>query len=375
MNMRTYEKLFQDRDYPVLITTQQNIFYTVGFSTTARRPSQIGYNCVLLAPDGAWFFFPAGWQPLVQEQLYAEPVTLVPYQGSVEQMAERIVQRLGNAKCLGFEQDGMELNLYLTLRRLLKETGRSLCWTDVSTHLQRARLIKSPEEIQALRDSAQVAKEAMEYAKSLVRPGLRERDVVAELEYFMRRLGSEGVPFTMKALAGENALRTINLPGDYRIQEGDVVLLDFGAVVNHYASDWTRTFAVGYAGEEQRELYQLVWHIERACIQMIRPGVRFQQLMDQAMKVIHGHPYARWFNPYLGHSIGINSQEWPAIVPGAEDVLRENMVVTIEPGVYVPGVGGVRIEDEVLVTANGYEILTGLRDEEFVIGGAGYGEE
>ena len=179
----------------------------------------------------------------------------------------------------------------------------------------------------------------------------------------------------MKALAGENALRTINLPGDYRIQEGDVVLLDFGAVVNHYASDWTRSFAVGYAGEEQRELYQLVWHIERACIQMIRPGVRFQQLMDQAMKVIHGHPYARWFNPYLGHSIGINSQEWPAIVPGAEDVLRENMVVTIEPGVYVPGVGGVRIEDEVLVTANGYEILTGLRDEEFVIGGAGYGEE
>lgn len=152
MNMRTYEKLFQDRDYPVLITTQQNIFYTVGFSTTARRPSQIGYNCVLLAPDGAWFFFPAGWQPLVQEQLYAEPVTLVPYQGSVEQMAERIVQRLGNAKCLGFEQDGMELNLYLTLRRLLKETGRSLCWTDVSTHLQRARLIKSPEEIQALRE-------------------------------------------------------------------------------------------------------------------------------------------------------------------------------------------------------------------------------
>ena len=91
MNMRTYEKLFQDRDYPVLITTQQNIFYTVGFSTTARRPSQIGYNCVLLAPDGAWFFFPAGWQPLVQEQLYAEPVTLVPYQGSVEQMAEMAV--------------------------------------------------------------------------------------------------------------------------------------------------------------------------------------------------------------------------------------------------------------------------------------------
>jgi len=137
--------------------------------------------------------------------------------------------------------------------------------------------------------------------------------------------------------------------------------------VDHYASDWTRSFAVGAAGPEQQELYELVWRIERACIGLIRPGVGLQQLMEQAMKVIHGHPYARWFNPYLGHSIGLNSQEWPAIVPGAGEVLQENMVITIEPGVYVPGVGGVRIEDEVLVTACGHEILTGLREETFVI--------
>lgn len=367
MNMRTYGELFQGRDYPVLITTQQNIYYTVGFSTTARRPAQIGYNCALLTPEKTWFFFPAGWQPLVREQLCAQPVDLVPYEGTVEQLAMKIAKQLDGALCLGFEQDGMELNLYLTLQRILEEAGKTVRWVDISTHLQRARLIKSPVEIEALRASARVASEAMEYAKGMIRPGMRELDVVADLEYFMRRQGSEGVPFTMKALAGDNGLRTINLPGEYCIQEGDIILLDFGAVVDHYASDWTRSFAVGAAGPEQQELYELVWRIERACIGLIRPGVGLQQLMEQAMKVIHGHPYARWFNPYLGHSIGLNSQEWPAIVPGAGEVLQENMVITIEPGVYVPGVGGVRIEDEVLVTACGHEILTGLREETFVI--------
>lgn len=375
MNMRTYRELFQDRDCPVLITTQQNICYTVGFSTTARRPAQIGLNCALLTPGEAWFFYPAGWQPLVREQLCTEPVALVPYEGTVEQLAEKINERLGGALCLGFEQDGMELNLYLTLQRVFEQAQKAVRWVDISTCPQRARLIKSPAEIQALRASARVARAAMEYAKEMIRPGLRELDVVADLEYFMRRQGSEGVPFTMKALAGDNALRTINLPGEYRIQEGDIILLDFGAVVDHYASDWTRSFAVGSAGEDQLELYRLVWRIERACIELIRPGLGLQQLMEQAMKVIHGHPYARWFNPYLGHSIGLNSQEWPAIVPGAEEVLQEHMVITIEPGVYVPGVGGVRIEDEVLVTADGYEILTGLQEETFVIAGSGRGEE
>lgn len=367
MSKREYGQLFGERDYPVLLTSPQNVFYTVGFHTTARRPAQIGCNCVLMKPEGTYFFFPAGWLPLVQEQVDFERIEPVPYHGGIKELAERIAGVLGDAKSLGYEQDGMELSLYLALRQAWRQGAEG--WRDVSSCLQRARLVKSQEEIFALRASAEVARAAMEHAKRLISPGISEMDLVAELEYFMRKRGSEGVPFTMKALAGENAARTINLPGNYRVQKGDMVLLDFGAVVCGYASDWTRTFAVEDCGEKQQELYQLVWKVERSCIERIRPGVTFQDLMDQAMETLYGHPFAKWFNPYLGHSIGINSQEWPTIIPGAEEVLKENMVITIEPGIYIPGLGGLRIEDMVLVTADGPEILTGLEKEEFVLTG------
>lgn len=374
MKGKTYTELFKDQNGPVLITTPQNIFYTIGFYTTARRPAQIGYNCVLMTPEDTWFFYPAGWQPLVLEQIDTHTIHSFPYQGKLEQLAEQIVGQLEGERQLGFERDGMELNLYLALQERLKRTRGPVVWFDVSSCLQKARLIKTPGEIEALRKSALVARAAMEYAKTVICPGMRELDVVAELEFFMRKNGSEGVPFTMKALSGENAIRTVNIPGNDRIREGDIVLLDFGATVENYASDWSRSFSVGKVDERQQELYRLVWQIERSCIEMIRPGVALQELLDQAMSVIQGHPYARWFNPYLGHSIGINSQEWPAIVPGAEEVIKENMVITIEPGIYVPGLGGVRIEDEIWVTASGHEILTGLQNEEFLISGGKNGE-
>lgn len=369
MKKKTYSQLFPNSDYPVLITSEQNIFYTIGFSTTARRPAQIGINCVLMTPRKTCFYFPANWLPQVSRQVDDNSVQLKPYRGDIENLAEMITEQLKDQAMLGYERDGMELNFYLAVKDKVQQHQKELRWVNCSDTFKKLRMIKDHDEIDALRASANLAKVSMEYAKTIIKPGKRELDVVAELEYYMRRHGSTGVPFTMKVLAGENAVQTINVPGDQVIHAGDVVLLDFGATVQNYASDWTRSFAVGYAGTAQQELYNLVWKIERECIKMIRPGVVYQELMERAMEVIHGHPYARWFNPYLGHSIGITSQEWPPIIPGSEVVLKENMVITIEPGVYIPGIGGVRIEDEILVTGEGYEVLTGLQEEGFVLEG------
>ncbi len=360
----------------MLISTQENIYYAIGFSTAARRPAQIGLNAVLMSREGAWFVFPEAWAPLVAGQVDGEEVSLVPYtkedKGPAEAIA-RLLWDLGEGyhrDCveLGFERGGLELSLYLDLEECLGKRGKAVAWQDVTPLFCQARLVKSEEEVLALKQSAAVAREAMEYAKTILHPGKTELDLVAELEYFMRRKGSEGVPFTMKALAGENAARTINLPGRRRIRRGDVVLLDFGAVAGHYASDWTRSFAVGEASPRLTELYRLVWQIERECIARVRPGVNLKDLMECAGDMLKGHPLKPFFNPYLGHSIGLNSQEWPSIVPGADMELQENMVITIEPGIYVPGLGGVRIEDEVWVTADGHEILTGLSEEGFVAG-------
>lgn len=359
---KTYQELFSGQCNAVLVTTPENIYYTTGFFTTARRPAQIGLQCVVMTPGHTCFLFPAPWKPLVEEQVDAAETELVPCQGK-QQLMDQICQRIGAADTVGFERGGMELDLYLSIEERLAAETRKVMWQDVTPDFWQARLRKHPEEIAALRASARVAKAAMEYAKTLLVPGVTEQEVVAELEYFMRKSGSDGVPFTMKVLAGEHAARTVNLPGNRAIQEKDIVLLDFGATVEHYASDWTRSFVVGRASAQQQELYDLVWKVERTCIEKIRPGVSMAELMDCAWKVLEGHPLARWFNPYLGHSIGINSQEYPAIVAGEQTVLQENMVITIEPGIYVPGMGGIRIEDEVLVTADGHEILTGLEQE------------
>ncbi len=372
MKRKTYEELFPGLCCPVLISSPENIFYTIGFSTTARRPAQIGWNAVIMTKAGTWFIFPRAWEPLVKEQIDETQIHLVSYDKKPGEPSETTACLLdslaGNCSgCLGIERDKLELDLYLSLQEKLRFFGKSREWTDISPSLLKARMIKSREEICALRISAQLAREAMEYAKTILCPGKREREIVAALEYFMRCRGSEGVPFTMKVLSGENSTRTVNLPGERRLKPGEVVLLDFGSVVNHYASDWTRSFALGEASPALTELYRLVWKIERECIRLIRPGTNFRDLLACAENILKGHPLEKWFNPYLGHSIGINSQEWPDIVPGADIALQQNMVITIEPGIYVPGLGGVRIEDEVLVTADGGEILTGLEQEGFIL--------
>jgi Xaa-Pro dipeptidase len=356
-------ELFSDVSGPILITSEQNIFYVTGFATEARRPTQIGLTCAILTDEALLLLCPENWVDIVKTQVETTTVCVVGYKGAAPELAAAIEKYLGSARILGFEKDGMELSLYLALMERYKEAK----WQDVSPALKRARLVKKPEEIMALRQSAKLASAAMEHAKTLLKPGKEEYQVVAELEYFMRKNGSQGVPFTMKVLAGDNAIKTINLPGKNQIVEGDIVLLDFGAIVQNYASDWARSFAIGKASAQQQELYDLVWKIERSCIEMIRPGVKLASLMDKAMEIAQESRFAQYFNSYLGHSIGISSQEWPFIVPGVEGTLEENMVITIEPGVYVPGVGGVRIEDEILVTNTGHEILTGLQKEEFVL--------
>lgn len=309
--MKGLEEIFPGEQGPVLLTSPQAIFYTTGFYTTARRPNQIGNQCVLMDEQFTLFFCPRNWGDVIRPQLDSQ-ITLIPCDPSPAALAEAVCRALPRKpERLGLEEETIILPLYLALREQLPETS---LW-DVTSRLYRARMKKTPAEIAGLRRSANLAKEAMEHACDILRPGVAELDVVAELEYFMRKNGSEGTPFTMKVLSGDNALRTINLPGTRKLAQGEIVLLDFGTTVGNYASDWTRSFMLGQPTREQQALYELVWRIERTCINRIRPGISLQSLMDTAFDVLRGHPFETWFNPYLGHSIGIDSVERPAIGP------------------------------------------------------------
>lgn len=358
--IKTYGEIFPRWERPVLLATPQNICYATGFYTTARRPEQIGYTCALLTRGKTVVFCPQNWAGDLRREI-GDAVEVCPYQGGAEALALQAASRLGEAEEIGLDMTGTELELYLALAAALPAAR----WVDVTGPMQRARLIKTPAEVAALRASAEVAKAAMECAKQLLRPGKTEWQVVAELEYEMRRRGSDGTPFTMKVLTGEHAVQTWNVPDDRPLRRGEIVLLDFGATVQHYASDWTRSFVLGQPTPEQQALYDLVWQVERACLAAARPGATAALLMQTAYKTLEGQRFAPYFNPYLGHSIGLKSQEWPPLRSGTDLVLEENMVLTIEPGIYVPGVGGVRIEDEILIRADGAECLTGLQEEGF----------
>lgn len=367
MEQDMYRKVISRLEGPAVIGSPEAICYTTGFYTTARRPGQIGRMYGVITEAGVTLVSPANWAEEVMRQTAGNPwVRVIPCDPSPKNIGRHLINALreaGNGSKIGIELSGMDI----LAMKALEEGFPEAVIEDITADLNRARMIKTPQEIQALKKPAALASKAMEYAKTLVRPGIREFEMAAELEYFMRRGGSDGTPFTMKALSGPNTAVTINIPGQRAVREGDLVLFDFGAVVDHYASDWTRTFVCGKASREQKELYQLVRTIEQECIRMIKPGLPIQSLMDKAFETASSHPFGRWFKPYLGHSIGLSSQEWPALEPKAFDCLEENMVITIEPGIYIPEMGGIRMEDEVLVTREGYQILTGLENEIFEI--------
>ncbi len=343
----------------VLLSGEASIYYFTGFYTTAMRPKQIGSTAVILGDGVKKFVIPQKWQFQIQEQNLEDTGELICYANTTEAYKECLKKILGQMDHHQIWIEYNELDIY-SYQMLVDMGGEIL---DITEELAKLRLIKSKEEIQKLRQSAKIATAAMEYAKNILSPGIKELEAVAEIEYYMRKRGSDGVPFTMKLLSGKQSSLVTRVPGNKLIEEGDLVLLDFGAKINGYSSDWTRTFCIGEADKEKQELYDFVWCIQRECIAMIKPGLPMSRLVKKAFEIAEKHPYGKFLNPHLGHSVGITSHEWPVIEPGVKEIFQKNMVITIEPGVYLPGLGGVRIEDEILVTEYGYELLTGLKEE------------
>lgn len=354
--MKDFGLFKNDCEGTVLLTGEANIFYFTGFYTTARRPKQIGYTAVILGEGVKIFLIPEKWRLQVEEQKLPDMGRIETYANTKEAYRICLKELLSGMDLtkLWVEEEELDIPSY---RMLIAMAGEIL---DVTSRAASIRLIKSSEEIEKLRCAANMAVRAMEYAKSILVPGMRELEAVAAIEYYMRKNGSDGVPFTMKLLSGEHSSIVTRVPGEKELEKGDLVLIDLGARCGGYSSDWTRTFCLGRATEEQQAMYDLVWRMERECISILKPGLPMSALIDKVYETVEGHPYGRYFNPHLGHSVGITSHEWPIIESGVAETIRENMVITIEPGIYIPGIGGVRIEDEILVTSSGYEILTGL---------------
>jgi Xaa-Pro aminopeptidase len=243
-------------------------------------------------------------------------------------------------------------------KALRKESGGNIKWLGVDGLVESLRALKDASEIARIRDAARLGSEVMEETIRLVRPGVTELDIAAEIGYRMRRKGASGESFEAIVASGPRSALPHARPTAHRIGKNELVVLDLGAILRHYCSDLTRTVHVGRAPSRVRQWYHAVLEAQTAARDALKPGVTCGAIDVAARSVLQRKGLGRYFVHSTGHGIGLEIHEEPRIARDQEKLLEAGNVVTLEPGVYVEGVGGIRIEDDALVNPHGAEILT-----------------
>jgi Xaa-Pro aminopeptidase len=220
------------------------------------------------------------------------------------------------------------------------------------------RAVKTSKEIELIRESARIADKAMQESLKLLHEGIKESDISSHAKYIIEKEGGEGCSFEIFVMSGENAWLPQRISTSKEIKSGELVLFDMGAVYEGYCSDMTRTFTVGGLNSEQKNIFNIAYMAQQEAIKAIKPGMKASEIDHVARSIIEESGYGNNFPHLTGHGIGISIHEKPILDRGVEYILKSNMVVTVEPGIYVDGIGSARIEDMVLITDSGCEILT-----------------
>ncbi|HWH09410.1 MAG TPA: Xaa-Pro peptidase family protein [Candidatus Thermoplasmatota archaeon] len=289
----------------------------------------------------------------------APDATVSTYQ-KAEERKEWLRKALeGHAK-VGYNPPELTAQDYLGLREVAG--GAEL--VDVSKPLADVRAVKDKVELERIRTACRIVSEVADMVPGLLRDGMKEFELAAELSYHMQRRGASGPSFDTIVAFGEGSAEPHYHPHDVPLRKGQFVLCDFGAWYQKYASDLTRTWIRGPASKDLRAIYDKVLEAEEAAIAAVRAGVKGGDVHLAAERVIDASPWKGRFIHSVGHSLGLAVHDGPALHPRHDWTLEAGMVVTIEPGIYVPGLGGVRIEDDVLVTKDGCEVLTRARKDD-----------
>jgi Xaa-Pro aminopeptidase/Xaa-Pro dipeptidase len=255
---------------------------------------------------------------------------------------------------IGFEASAVSYEFYLKLSdRLQKEKLKPL-----SVELTSIRIFKDAEEISCIRRAAELSGRVLEAALQTIRPGIRERDIALEIEFGAKRAGAERMAFETIVASGINAALPHARPSLKILEQGDLVVVDYGTVIEGYCSDETCTFCLGFADDRKREIYSRVKEAHDRALEAVKAGVTCSQIDRIARSCLGKFGLDVYFPHGTGHGVGLEVHESPRISAVSDTVLEEGMVVTIEPGVYIPGEWGIRIEDTVLVLNDGCEVLT-----------------
>ena len=333
----------------MLITSPKHVYYLTGFAT---EPHERLLALILPRGEQARLLVP----PLDYEAAQTAGSVANIHTHQDTDNAYEILGRLlpDRLTTLGVEKDNLNVNRY----EAIQAAAEAERYVDVGLALREMRAVKTPEEIGRMKRAVRLVEEALRAGVALVKPGVTELELVAELEYRMKKLGAQGPSFDTMVLTGPKTALPHGTPDRRAVTEGELILFDLGVYAEGYASDITRTFAVGAVSEELARIYDAVLQGNLRAIEAIRPGVPLGSLDRIARESIAAAGYGPYFNHRLGHGLGMDVHEYPSVHGNNEDAAVQGMTFTVEPGIYVPGLGGVRIEDDVLVTAGGVEVLT-----------------
>jgi len=286
-----------------------------------------------------------GWEIVRQGQVMLDTVAEV-----VSSLHEQRV---------GFERDHATFGFYEDLAKRL-QSREIIPTADV---VESVRLVKEEGEIDLIRRAAAIADRALDQTLPMLKPGVRERDIGLEIEYRMRKLGADAPAFDTIVASGPRSALPHGRPSDRVLAAGDFVTIDMGARVEGYNSDITRTFALSPVSDRQKEIYALVLEAQQTSLAAVRPGRTGQEVDAVARDIISGHGHGEHFGHGLGHGVGLAVHEGPRLAPTGDRTLEAGHVVTVEPGVYITGWGGVRIEDLCVVRPDGPEVLSAFPKE------------
>ena len=249
---------------------------------------------------------------------------------------------------------------HLTVKRQreLTENFDVTEYGDIDQTIKNLRNIKNNDEINNIREAAKLADKCIEIGVDFLKIGVSEREVVNHIENEIKKFGVSEMSFDTMVLFGDHAASPHGTPGDRTLKDNEYVLFDLGVIYNHYCSDMTRTVKFGTPSDKAQEIYNIVLEAETEAIRSIKAGVPLNEIDKIARDIITNAGYGEYFPHRLGHGLGLEEHEYQDVSSTNTNKLEAGMVITIEPGIYVPGVAGVRIEDDILVTKDGYEILT-----------------